>query len=333
MLDLPRMNRIRLSSRPAAQRFFATLFLTPQYHVYPGVKVEFEHAERLPSEPVIYAMNHTDRYNYFPFQYRLWKVFDRYTATWVKGKYYENAAVGSFMEHTNNLPTVSRGYIITKDFMQTTGRRPSEDEYAAMRRIVDAHTKGTAVADEELAELPETLLSGRRDMLGLPFDAKTTTYPAAVNTVFRKMMHRFVKLHEEVFRLGLDLLIFPQGTRSIRLLKGHIGLAEIALRYKKTVVPVGCNGSDRVHPTSSPLVKGGRIVYRFGEPIRYDDVPQFHITEDYQPFTAEAEQKHRDQFQGYIDLVMRRINDLLDPEYQYSETEESSGVQGTNRFV
>ena len=42
----------------------------------------------MPDEPVIFAMNHTDRYNYVPFQYGLWQEKDRFTATWVKGKYY-----------------------------------------------------------------------------------------------------------------------------------------------------------------------------------------------------------------------------------------------------
>lgn len=333
MLDLPRMNRIRLSRKPLAQQFFATTCLTPQYHLYPRVKIEFENQERLPNEPVIYAMNHTDRYNYFPFQYRLWKKHERFTATWVKGKYYETRAVGAFMEHTNNLPTVSRGYIITKDFMQTLGRKPNEQEYNAIRHVVDAEGAGRDPSPSDVEAIPTQLFKTPRDMLGVPFDPETVSYPQGVNTVFRKMMARFVELHEDVFRLGLDLLVFPQGTRSIRLLPGHIGMAEIALRYKKTVVPIGCNGSDRVHPTSSPFIKGGRVVYRFGEPIRYQDVPEFHIAEAFEPFTPEAEQKHRDKFKGFIDLVMNRVNELVDPQYQYSDSVQSDSVQGTDRFV
>jgi hypothetical protein len=33
-------------------------------------------------------MNHTDRYNYWPFQYQLWKWQYPYTTVWAKGKYY-----------------------------------------------------------------------------------------------------------------------------------------------------------------------------------------------------------------------------------------------------
>ena len=119
MLDLPRMERIKLTARPKMQRLLAYTLLMPNYRVLPGVKIELEGLSRIPDEPVIYAMNHTDRYNYWPFQFWLWRARSRYTATWVKGKYYEKAAVGMFMELTSNLPTVSRGYIITKDFIFT----------------------------------------------------------------------------------------------------------------------------------------------------------------------------------------------------------------------
>jgi 1-acyl-sn-glycerol-3-phosphate acyltransferase len=147
------------------------------------------------------------------------------------------------------------------------------------------------------------------------------------------MMSRFVELHEEAFGLGLDLIVFPQGTRSVRLSKGHIGLAEVALAYEKTIVPVGCNNCDRIYPGGSPVAKGGTVTYRFGQPIRYDEMKPFHIAEDFTPFTKDAEHAHRERFQGLVDLVMDRINDLLDPRHQRDETGESGGVIGSSRFV
>jgi hypothetical protein len=51
------------------------------------------------------------------------------------------------------------------------------------------------------------------------------------------------------------------------------------------------------------------------------------------PFSAAAEHKHRDKFQGAVDLVMNRINELLDPRYQFSDDLRSTGVQGTSRFM
>jgi 1-acyl-sn-glycerol-3-phosphate acyltransferase len=334
MLDLPRLNRIRLYRRPLTQRIVARVMLGPNYTALPGVRIEFENFDRVPPGPVIFAMNHTDRYNYFPFMYKVWRLQDRFMTVWVKGKYYEQPAVGMFMELTNNLPTVSRGYIITKDFALTMGRRPNDQEYAALRALVDAEAEpGGSGSSVDVSVVPRAIFDTPRNMLGIDFDPAARPYAASVNEVFAAMMKRFVKLNEHSFELGLDLLIFPQGTRSIRLPRGHIGLAEIALRYGKTIVPVGCNGSDRVYPGSLPLGKKGRIVYRFGQPIPYEELAPFHIGEDFQPFSAEAEHAHRDKFQGAVDLVMDRINELLDPEYRYSDDLGSEGVQGTSRFM
>ena len=90
MLDLPLLQRLSLVRRPRTQRAMGCL-LALNYHWLPGVAIELENIERIPQCPVLFAMNHTDRYNYFPFQFKLWRRFDRFTATWVKGKYYESA--------------------------------------------------------------------------------------------------------------------------------------------------------------------------------------------------------------------------------------------------
>ncbi|MFT7578826.1 MAG: 1-acyl-sn-glycerol-3-phosphate acyltransferase, partial [Myxococcota bacterium] len=109
--------------------------------------------------------------------------------------------------------------------------------------------------------------------------------------------------------------------------------AQIALKYGKTIVPVGCNGSDKCYPRSSPFAKGGHITYRFGAPITPEEMAPFATNASFEPFTAAAETAHRDAFQGLVDLVMDRINPLLDPEYQFSDTLESGGVGGADRFV
>ena len=123
--------------RPIGQVFFGHTVLTPNYNFLPGIDIQIEGIEKIPDEPVIYAMNHTDRFNYFPFMYRMWKLKERYITVWVKGKYYESPLVGAFMELTSNLPTVSRGYIITKDFTLTMGRRPKQAEYDTLRALVN----------------------------------------------------------------------------------------------------------------------------------------------------------------------------------------------------
>lgn len=332
MLDLPLLERLSLVRRPLSQRLLGRL-LAVNYGLLPGVAIEFEGIERIPPAPALFAMNHTDRYNYFPFQYRLWRDFDRFTATWVKGKYYENALVARFMESMLQLPTVSRGYLITKDFEAAVGRRPTEREYTALREVVDARARGGASLLPAPPTVPEVLYRGGRSPLGLRFDAEAGDYADYIGALFEAMMRRFVELNREAVAIGLDLLIFPQGTRSRRLLPGHDGIGQIALHLRIPIVPVGCNGSDRVYPGASPVARRGRIVYRVGEPIDYDSLRAHHVAEAYQPFSAEAERRHAERFRGVAALVTERIDALLDPEYRLAPGTEAGTNRGVERFV
>jgi hypothetical protein len=332
MLDLARLERLKLVRRPLSQRFFGRL-LGANYRWFPGIELLFEHDERVPDRPVFFAMNHTDRYNYFPFQYKLWKRFDRFTATWVKGKYYESRFLAAFMENMLQLPTVSRGYLITRDFVAVLGRTPTDQEYALLRTAVDARAVGEAGELPSPPNVPEMLFRKARNPFGIPYDPAEADYADYICELFRAMMARFVELNSEAVGIGLDLLVFPQGTRSKRLLPGHSGLAQVALHLKIPIVPVGCNGSDKVYPGGSPFGKRGRIAYRFGEPIPYEELEPFHIHEPYAPFSAKAEREYAVQFKGVSDLVTDRIDALLDPEYQRDPDVVEGIEHGTRRFV
>ncbi len=333
MLDIARLDRIQLTPRPRSQRFVGGL-LAPFYRIAPGVDIRFENPERIPDEPVIYAMNHTDRYNYFPFQFHLWRAHDRFTATWVKGKYYENAFVGKFMELTNNIPTVSRGYLISKDFLTLLKRPLTNDEYSGLREWADKSLPGEqGDPPEGLEDIPAALFTTGRNSLGYAFDPQKENYAGYINSIFRVMMKRFVALNREAHETGLDLLIFPQGTRSIRLSKGHIGISQVALHFKVPIVPVGCSGSDLVHPGASPIPKRGRVVYRFGDPVSYEELRPYWTTKEFEPFTPEAESEYQENFQALADMLMGRLDGLVDPRYRFSEERSSQGVEGQSRFL
>jgi 1-acyl-sn-glycerol-3-phosphate acyltransferase len=332
MLDLSRIQRIELSADPWGQKMVAACLLAPNYHLFPGIDITLEGLDRLPDEPVIYAMNHTDRYNYWPFQYRMWLDADRFTATWVKGKYYQDRMLAKFMEWTNNIPTVSRGYLIGRDFLNVTGRRPTDEEYRTLREQVDAATGGDVSERRLPDDVPPAIYEKRRRILGMEYHPTRHHWAMRINDLFRAMMGRFVELNGEALDKGLDLLVFPQGTRSIRLTRGRIGLAQIAMYYDATIVPVGCNGSDEVYPADDPFARSGDIVYRIGEPIGDDERTDYQVDEPFEPFTAEAEQHHRDRFQAFVDLVMDRINDLLAPRYQFAP-DDVSDSGGADRFV
>jgi 1-acyl-sn-glycerol-3-phosphate acyltransferase len=334
MLDLPRLERLKLVRRPVPQRFYARL-LHMNYNWFSRVELSLENWDLIPTTPVIFAMNHTDRYNYFPFQYSLWRQLDRFTATWVKGKYYENTLLAQFMESMLQLPTVSRGYLITKDFQSAMGRTPTDQEYGLLRAYVDARAVGDAGVKPAPPEVPEMLLRKSRNPLGVRYDPAEADYADYICKLFRKMMARFVGLNCEARDIGLDLLIFPQGTRSIRLLPSHIGIAQIALHLQIPIVPVGCSGSDLVYPGASPFAKRGRIAYRVGAPIPYEELAAFHIGDDHEPFSAVSERDHAAAFRGVADLVTSRIEPLLDPDYQRAKSPEDDYDEGrgSDRFV
>ncbi len=323
MLDQALLDATRLTRRPWAQRFIAEAFLRQDYR---KIELVVEGDDRIPSTPVVYAMNHTDDFSYWPIQYHLHRRFARYTATWVKGKNYEHPVMRTFMRSTNNIPIPSRGYLLTRDFVNATGRKPTEEEYRILRDSVND-------LEPPKGRLPEALVGHPRDMLGRRFDPGRESYGVALEALFQQMMRRFVELNEEALRIGLDLLVFPQGTRSRRLSRGHIGLAQMALHLGATIVPIGCSGGDVIYPKRSPLTSPGRVTYRIGDPIPPSELARFSVPPGTRPFERESETRHRARYQGLVDYVMDRIDGLLDEPYQYSHDAKSDGTVGTSRFV
>ena len=89
-----------------------SIFLSPNYRLFQNVDIRVENVEKIPpDETVIFAMNHTDRYNYWPFQYELWRMHYPFTTVWAKGKYYRSKAVGKFLDSCNVIPVPSMGYL------------------------------------------------------------------------------------------------------------------------------------------------------------------------------------------------------------------------------
>ena len=143
------------------------------------------------------------------------------------------------------------------------------------------------------------------------------------------MMKQFVVLNEQAFAKGLRIIVFPEGTRSVTLQEGRTGLAQMALRMKKAIVPIGCNGCDLAYPGDAPWSMGGEIEYRIGEPLRPSGaLAPFQIDEPFNPYTNEAD-AHASAFQGATGVVMKEIAALLDARYL---AEGDAKVTGAKRF-
>ncbi len=341
MLTLDVMERIDISPVPYGQIAAASLIIGPNYAFPPTrTKVTIEGYERIPTSGRVYlAMNHTDRFNYFPFQYTAWRNKpSMYTATWVKGKYFNSGFSSWFLLSTNNIPTPSRGYLITSDAVSLLNAPPDDQTYRMLRDALDEGDHDTKEVRARarahgVSSQVEMLLQTPRDMLGVRFDPLKETYFEAMERLFERMMSRFIELNLQAFDHGHKVLVFPEGTRSLTLAKGRPGLAQMALRTGATIVPIGCNGSELLYPGDSPISKGGEVVYRVGEPITPDgELAPYVIDEPYTPFTKEAEHLFGPNFQAVTDIVMERIAELVDPRY-LPGSRDSTAVSGANRFL
>ncbi len=319
-MDIERfLEHAYLKSTPTVQIAIGAGFLMPLYALR-KLKIEFEGFENIPDKPVIFAMNHTDRYNYWPFQLKLWRLSRKlnrkhpFVAIWVKGKYYENRWVANFMRWTGNIPVPSKGYLLARDFADVFGKkeRLSAEDFALLKDYIDGEVDESALKDAKDSRLVKLLSTPHGG-----FDPEKESYREYINNLFFRLMEKVRELnYDAMYNKGLNLIIFPEGTRSKRLIRGKPGIAQMALSLRVPVVPVGCNGSDKVYTGDLPFIeKNGRIVYRIGKPVLLHKMDEFKNVGDFVPFTPQTE-RMKDLFQKATDLIMEKINDLLDEEYR-----------------
>lgn len=305
MIDIERLERVRLVGKPLGQRIIGALLLTVNYRVFADVDIRIENIERIPKdETVIFAMNHTDRYNYWPFQWKLWrkKCFP-FTTVWVKGKYYRNALLGKFLDWCNLIPVPSMGYLVEEFYRKRFKRRIEKEEYRVIKDLID----GKQRLSEALKKLtPETAAMLKDDFV------------EHVRNYHEILMTRVAELScKALLEKNLNLIIFPEGTRSLKLGEGKTGLAQLALHTEKTVVPVGCNNSDLVYRGHLPFARSGRITYRVGEPLSFNgQLKDYRIREGFKLFSRESQRRYREQFEAVTRIVMDCINRNVDERYR-----------------
>ncbi len=311
MVDLEYMKNIRLVTKPLGQQIVAAFLLHTNYRIFADVDIRIENVERIPrDENIIFAMNHTDRFNYWPFQYKMWhmKCFP-YTTVWVKGKYYGNALLAKGLDLCNLIPVPSMGYLIEEFYKKKFKRRLDRNVYRDVKDVVDGMYSGVdsypKAARDALHEMGENFVDFVRDYYDM-------------------VMKRVGELSRiALYEKDLNLIIFPEGTRGTKLGEGRTGLAQLALHTGKKIVPVGCNNSDAVYTGSLPFAKSGWITYRVGEPLSLDNqLKEFRIEEPFTLFSKESQQKYKRQFEEVTRIVMEHINQLLDEKYRRTVTNE-----------
>jgi 1-acyl-sn-glycerol-3-phosphate acyltransferase len=309
MIDLDYLKKINLVSKPLGQQIVASFLLFPNYHIFAHVDIQVENIDRIPrDENVIFAMNHTDRFNYWPFQYKLWsmKCFS-YTTVWVKGKYYRNALLAKGLDLCNLIPVPSMGYLIEEFYMKKFKRRIDKNIYRDIKDVIDG--KYDSIESYPGMAIETINLWGEH-------------FVEFIRGYYDLIMERVAELSKTaLFDKGLNLLIFPEGTRGTQLREGKTGVAQLALHTGKKIIPVGCNNSEQVYTGSLPFAKSGQIVYRVGEPLSFDNqLKEFRIDEPFKLFSKESQQKYRRQFDQVTGIVMANINQLLDEKYRRAFT-------------
>lgn len=315
MVDLEFLKNIHLATSPWGQKVVANFMLAPNYHLIARVKIKMENIENIPrGEPVIFAMNHTDRFNYWPFQYKLYRTKDYpFTTVWVKGTYFNNKILGQLLRICNTFPVPSKGYIIRELFKKTFRRTTTREEYRMIKDLLDEKVSPGDVlqnASEEVRELLSDRWRRRSDA--------GASFLQYIENNYYAMMEKVAQISlNALFEKKISVIIFPEGTRSVTLSEGHSGIAQLALNSETAVIPVGCNGSETVYPGSSPIARSGTITYRIGNPMTvHDHLKPFRIKDKFKLFSKDSQQKHKDCFDGATEAIMTKINLLLDDRYR-----------------
>jgi hypothetical protein len=309
MIDLDYLKKINLVTSPMGQQLVASLLLFPNYRIFANVDIQIENIERIPrDENVIFAMNHTDRFNYWPFQYKLWsmKCFS-YATVWVKGKYYRNALLAKGLDLCNLIPVPSMGYLIEEFYRKKFKQRLDKNVYRAIKDIIDGRYESIEAYPKKASEA---------------LNALGEQFVDFVRGYYDLIMERVAELSRTALsEKRLNLIVFPEGTRGTQLGEGRTGVAQLALSTGKKIVPVGCNNSDQLYTGSLPFAKSGQIVYRVGEPLSLDNqLREFAIDEPFKLFSKESQRKYKRQFEEVTRIVMENINKLLDEKYRRAFT-------------
>ena len=305
MIDIEYLKKIRLVDQPLGQRIVANFLLLPNYRFFANVDIRIENIERIPrDENVIFAMNHTDRFNYWPFQYKLFKMKEfSFTTVWVKAKYYKNAFLAKGLDLCNLIPLPSMGYLIEEFYRKKFNRKMDRGIYRAVKDLIDGRIAEAGPNERAAIEALQAMGDQFADF---------------IQGYYESVMEKVGELSRAALcEKRLNLIIFPEGTRSVKLAEGRTGLAQLALHTEKRIVPVACNNSEEVYRGSLPFARSGRITYRIGEPLSvHDRLKAYRIGEPFRLLSRESPQRYREQIEGVHRIVMASIEGMLDEKYR-----------------
>ncbi|MDP3275038.1 MAG: lysophospholipid acyltransferase family protein [Deltaproteobacteria bacterium] len=302
----------------AGRTFTDAMFWLP-----PRTRVEIHGVEHLPRGPAIFCPNHTHKFDFLPLRAALLHR-DMQLMTWIKARDYKHPAMRWILGKGGNVPLASRGYLIASDFAAVHRRKPTDDEYRALRTHVD---DGAPL--ERIDPVIERSLRTARPIAGVSVDF-AQGYRGAIREAYRVLMAESLRLARRGRDLGRHQHVYPQGATSKQLTPGHIGAVQAALALDIPLIPVGMSGCREVFVgRDHPLTRGGRVVLRFGAAM---EVPKSCVSAAFEPFNPDDEDAHKDALQAQTDALMARVNALCEPAYRWADDLRSDGKQGVARF-
>ncbi len=286
----------------------------------PRATIALDGLENVPRGPAIFCPNHTHKFDFLPMRAALLH-HDMQLMTWIKARDYKHPAMRWILGKGGNIPLVSRGFLIASDFAAVHRRKPTDEEYRALRQHVD---EGASL-DESVARG----LRGARTIAGVTVDPRLD-YRGAIRAAYRVLMGESLRLARQGRDVGRHQHVYPQGATSRQLTPGHIGAVQAALALGLPIVPVGVSGCREVFVgRDHPLTRAGRVTIRIGAPI---EVPRECVSAGFVPFDPDHEDEHKPALQAQTDRVMDAINALCERSYQWADDLRSDGKQGVARF-
>ena len=325
-IDLEIMNAFDPIARPIWAWGAASIAMGI-FKTSPGTTIAFHNLEALPKDrPVIVAMNHTQFYDFLPLRAPLLFRGHRFVS-WVKARAYRSSKASGFLMRTGNIPISSKGYIVASDFYDLFQRAPTDEEYEHLR----LHLNYNQPFPEKDA-IFEKLQFEPREILGRHFNPSRETWRQAIREIFYEFMTLTVEKTRRCVERGDHVHIYPRGTIAPRLIPGKTGIIQTALALDLPILAVGVSGCREAYYKGTPLTyPNSRFVVRFGDELYH--VPRNEFPDDYRPFHPDDEMAHRAKLQRHVDVIMDRINALVEPEYQWADDDALAEVKrGVERF-
>lgn len=288
-----------------------------------SLKLKFEGTTWIPDSPCIIATNHTHNYDFLPLRYLFYHQQGILMSTWIKARAWQHPTMMHYLSNTGNVPLASRGYILSADFRALIGRKPSDQEYRALRDHLD---HGVELPDEEVFQ---RLSEHKREILGLQFTPTEHSYREMIELCFEEFMESTLTVAERAVHFGHFQHLNPQGTRSSRLTEGRPGTIHIASRLNLPILPVAVLGMREAMPNQGLKSAGGEVIVRCGEPY----MPSLsELSESYRPFFVE-QSSDQEIIDRELKTLMQKINALCDERYCMRQDYVTDGKVGVDRFL